>query len=35
VGRVSVHLVEIVRSNTVGRLGLFPGQLAWLVATSF
>ena len=30
VGRVSVHLVEIVRSNTVGRLGLFPGQLAWL-----
>jgi hypothetical protein len=31
VGCVSVQLVEIVRSNTVGRLGLFPGQLAWLV----
>jgi hypothetical protein len=31
VGRVSVHLGEIVRSNTVGRLGLFPGQVVWLV----
>src|SRR5256714_3375703 len=31
VGRVSVHLVEVVRSNTVGRLGLFPGQVVWLV----
>ncbi|OLD97958.1 MAG: hypothetical protein AUG91_10300 [Actinobacteria bacterium 13_1_20CM_4_69_9] len=31
VGRVSVNLVEVVRSNTVGRLGLFPGQVVWLV----
>ena len=31
VGRVSAHLVEIVRSNTVGRLGLFPGEVVWLV----
>ncbi len=31
VGRVSVNLVEVVRSNTVGRLGLFPGQQVWLV----
>ena len=31
VGRVTVHLVRVVSSNTVGKLGLFPDQLAWLV----
>jgi hypothetical protein len=31
VGRVSVHLVRVVRSNSIGRLGLFPDQVAWLV----
>jgi len=28
---VTVHLVRVVSSNTVGKLGLFPDQLAWLV----
>jgi hypothetical protein len=31
VGRVSVHLVRVVRTNTVGPLGLFPDQVVWLV----
>ena len=31
VGRVSVHLVRVVRTNTVGPLGLFADQLVWLV----
>lgn len=31
VGRVSVHLVRVVRSNSLGPLGLFTGQLVWLV----
>jgi hypothetical protein len=31
VGRVTVHLVRVVRSNSVGPLGLFPDQLVWLV----
>jgi hypothetical protein len=31
VGRVTVHLVRVRRSNTVGPLGLFPDQLVWLV----
>jgi hypothetical protein len=37
VGRVSVHLVEIVRSNTVGRLGVFvrTDSPRYIVATSF
>jgi hypothetical protein len=37
VGRVSVHLVEIVRSNTVGRLGVFvrTDSPRYSVATSF
>jgi hypothetical protein len=30
-GRVSVHLVRVVRSNSTGPLGLFPAQLVWLV----
>ncbi|PYO45209.1 MAG: hypothetical protein DMD33_00250 [Gemmatimonadetes bacterium] len=28
---MTVHLVRVVSSNTVGKLGLFPDQLAWLV----
>ena len=32
VGRVSVHLARVVHSNSVGPLGLFPGQLVWVVA---
>jgi hypothetical protein len=31
VGRVSVHLVRVLRSNSVGPLGLFTDQLVWLV----
>ena len=31
VGRVSVSLARVVRSNTLGPLGLFPDQLIWLV----
>jgi hypothetical protein len=31
VGRVSVYLARVVRSNTLGPLGLFPDQLVWLV----
>jgi hypothetical protein len=31
VGRVTLHLVRVVRSNSMGPLGLFPGQLVWLV----
>lgn len=30
-GRVSVYLARIVRSNTRGPLGLFSDQLVWLV----
>lgn len=30
-GRVSVHLVRIVRTSSVGPLGLFPDQLVWMV----
>ncbi len=31
VGRVSVHLVRVLRSNSVGPLGLFTDQVVWLV----
>jgi hypothetical protein len=31
VGRVSVYLAHVVRSNSRGPLGLFPDQLVWLV----
>ena len=31
VGRVSVYLARVVRSNSRGPLGLFPDQLVWLV----
>jgi hypothetical protein len=31
VGRVSVYLARVVRSNSRGTLGLFPDQLVWLV----
>ena len=31
VGRVTVHFVRVIRSNTVGKLGLFPDQLVWVV----
>jgi hypothetical protein len=31
VGRVTLHLVRIVRSSSRGALGLFPDQLVWLV----
>jgi hypothetical protein len=31
VGRVSVYLTRVVRSNSRGPLGLFPDQLVWLV----
>ena len=31
VGRVSVYLARVVRSNSRGSLGLFPDQLVWLV----
>ena len=30
-GRVSVHLVRVVGSNSRGPLGLFPEQVVWLV----
>jgi hypothetical protein len=31
VGRVTLHLVQVVRSSSRGALGLFPDQLVWLV----
>jgi hypothetical protein len=31
VGRVTLHLVRVVRSSSRGELGLFPDQLVWLV----
>ena len=31
VGRVTLHLVRVVRSSSRGALGLFPDQLVWLV----
>jgi hypothetical protein len=31
VPRVTVHLVRVVRSSSIGQLGLFPDQLVWLV----
>jgi hypothetical protein len=31
VGRVTLHLVRVVRSSSRGAFGLFPDQLVWLV----
>jgi hypothetical protein len=31
VGRVTVHLVRVLQSNSRGPLGLFPDQIVWLV----
>jgi hypothetical protein len=31
VGRVTLHLVRVVRSSSRGQLGLFPDQLVWLI----
>ena len=30
VDRVTVHLVRVLRSNTIGPLGLFPDQVEWV-----
>lgn len=30
-GRVTVHLVRVLRSDSVGPAGLFPDQLVWMV----